>query len=105
VGVVERELLDRARDAEVARRRDYYRRLELVAELDRLGVAEVTGDRGTVRLLQSQWNVDHGEAKRLLDEAGDLVARRSWQGEPLPPRLPCTGSAVVAGAVGPGTSR
>ncbi|GAA4781191.1 HNH endonuclease signature motif containing protein [Actinomycetospora chlora] len=102
VGVVERELLDRARDAEIARRRDYYARLELVAELDRAAVAEVTGDRGTVRLLQAQWNVDHAEAKRLLDEAGDLVARRSLQGERLPARFPCTAAAVAVGAIGPG---
>jgi hypothetical protein len=102
VGVVERELLDRARAVEIARRRDYYARLELVAELDRAAVAEVTGDRGTVRLLQAQWNVDHGEAKRLLDEAGDLVARRSLQGERLPARFPCTSAAVAAGAIGPG---
>ncbi|GAA4782654.1 HNH endonuclease signature motif containing protein [Actinomycetospora chlora] len=102
VGVVERELLDRARAAEVARRRDYYARLELVAELDRAAVAEVTGDRGTVRLLQAQWNVDHAEAKRLLDEAGDLVARRSLPGERLPARFPCTAAAVAVGAIGPG---
>ncbi|WP_345411285.1 HNH endonuclease signature motif containing protein [Actinomycetospora chlora] len=99
---MERALLDRARDAEVARRRDYYARLELVAELDRAAVAEATGDRGTVRLLQAQWNVDHGEAKRLLDEAGDLLPRRSLQGERLPARFPCTSAAVAAGAIGPG---
>ncbi|WP_345411162.1 DUF222 domain-containing protein, partial [Actinomycetospora chlora] len=101
VGVVERELLDRARDAEIARRRDHYRRLELVAELDRQGVAACTGDRGVDRLLQVQWNLDKAQVQRLVDEAADLIARRSLQGEPLPPRLPCAAAVAAEGAIGP----
>jgi hypothetical protein len=101
VGVVERELLDRARAVEVARRRDHFARLELVAELDRQGVAARTGDRGVDRLLQVQWNLDKAQVQRLVDEAADLVARRSLQGEVLPARLPCTAAVAAAGAVGP----
>jgi hypothetical protein len=101
VGAVERELLTRARDAEVTRRRDHFARLELVAELEPHGVAQATGDRGTARLLQSHWRLDHAGAQRLVDEAADLTERRSLSGEPLPPRLPCTATVAAAGEIAP----
>ncbi|MDD7921622.1 HNH endonuclease signature motif containing protein [Actinomycetospora callitridis] len=96
LGVVEREALDRARTRLVALRAEQFRLLGDIAELERLGVAEQTGDRSAVRLLQECGNVDQPEAKRLVGEAADLTARVSLRGEPLPPRLPVT--AIVAGS-------
>ncbi|WP_433026391.1 DUF222 domain-containing protein [Actinomycetospora sp. CA-053990] len=96
LGVVEREALDRARTRMVALRAEQYRLLEDIAELERLGVAEQTGDRSAIRLLQECGTVDQPEAKRLVGEAAELTARVSLRGEPLPPRLPVT--ATVAGA-------
>ncbi len=96
LGVVEREALDRARTRLVALRAEQYRLLEDIAELERLGVAEQTGDRSSIRLLQESGNVDQPEAKRLVGEAADLTARVSLLGELLPPRLPVT--ATVAGS-------
>ena len=40
VGLVEREALDAARAEQIAAYQAYYRRLERIAELDRLGVAQ-----------------------------------------------------------------
>jgi hypothetical protein len=51
LGVVEREALDRARTRLVALRAEQYELLEDIAELERLGVAEQTGDRSSIRLL------------------------------------------------------
>ncbi|GAA4886990.1 HNH endonuclease signature motif containing protein [Actinomycetospora straminea] len=101
VGPAEREALDRARRRLVASRREYYRRLEDVAELDRLGVALQTGDRVVDRLVGDLGLVDRAEAKRWVDEAEDLVPRRSLQGELLPPRYPCTALALAEGRTGP----
>ena len=45
VGVLNRAALEAARAEEIATNQAYYRRLERIAELDRLGVAQATGDR------------------------------------------------------------
>jgi hypothetical protein len=52
VGQVEREALDRVRDGITAPRAAQYRLLEDIADLQRLGVAQQTGDRFTDRLVQ-----------------------------------------------------
>ena len=101
MGWVEREALDRARERMVARRATYYRRLEDIAELDRLGVAQHTGERTTERLVQDLWRIDLAEARRLVAESDDLTPRTSLQGQPLPPRLPCTAGVLAAGRIGP----
>jgi hypothetical protein len=101
LGVVEREALDRARTRLVALRAEQYRLLEDIAELERLGVAQQTGDRATPRLLQDLSTLDLHEAKRLTDESADLAPRRSLLGEPLPPRLPVTATVYASGEIGP----
>jgi hypothetical protein len=99
VGVAERELLERTRARLVARNAEHYRLLVDVAELDRRGVAERTGDRLVERLVQDLGRCDRAEATRLVDEARDLVARVGLSGESLPPRLPCTAAALAVGAI------
>ncbi|MDD7924752.1 HNH endonuclease signature motif containing protein [Actinomycetospora chibensis] len=99
VGAVEREALDRARTRMIALRAEQYRLLEDIAELERLGVAQQTGDRSSVRLLQECGNVDAPEAKRLVSEAADLTARVSLRGELLPPRLPVTATLAGSGQI------
>lgn len=101
LGPVERETLERARLGEIARRREGYRRLEQVAELDRAQVAEASGDRSTARLLEALWRVPAADAKRLVAEARDLCPRTSLPGQPLPPRLPSTATVAAAGEIGP----
>ena len=67
LGVVEREALDRARTRLVALRAEQFRLLGDIAELERLGVAEQTGDRSSIRLSAAcRGNVDQPEAKRLV---------------------------------------
>ncbi|MFC5142485.1 DUF222 domain-containing protein [Actinomycetospora rhizophila] len=100
VGPAERELLERTRTRLVARNVEHYRLLVEVAELDRQGVAERTGDRLVERLVQDLGRCDRAEAMRLVDEARDLVPRVELSGEPLPPRLPHTAAALAAGAIG-----
>jgi hypothetical protein len=80
LGVVEREALDRARTRLVALRAEQYRLLEDIAELERLGVAQQTGDRATPRLLQDLSTLDLHEARRLTEESADLAPRRSLLG-------------------------
>ncbi|WP_328310671.1 HNH endonuclease signature motif containing protein [Actinomycetospora sp. NBC_00405] len=101
VGVVEREALAAARAEEIAGNQAYYRRLERIAEMDRLGLAAVTGDRSTERLLQESWRLDPSKAGRLVAEAEDLAPRLSLHGQPLPPRLPCTATVLASGEVSP----
>ena len=101
VGLVEREALDAARAEQTAAHQAYYRRLERIARLDRLGVAHMTGDRSTARLLQENWRLDPSKAGRLVAEAEDLAPRLSLQGQPLPPRLPCTATVLASGEISP----
>jgi hypothetical protein len=101
VGVVEREALAAARAEEIAGNQAYYRRLERIAEMDRLGLAQVTGDRSTERLLQENWRLDPSKAGRLVAEAEDLAPRLSLHGQPLPPRLPCTATVLSSGEISP----
>ncbi|WP_433786280.1 DUF222 domain-containing protein [Actinomycetospora sp. CA-101289] len=102
VGPVEREALDRFRERYVALRREQYRLLEDVADLQRLGVAQQTGDRFTERLLQDLGRLNRRDADRLVDETADLVPQLALSGQPLPPRLPCTATVYAAGEIGPG---
>ncbi|WP_345425499.1 DUF222 domain-containing protein, partial [Actinomycetospora chlora] len=99
VGGVEREALERARTRRVVVNAEHHRLLVEVAELERLGVAEQTGDRRVERLVAEVFRVDPGEARRLVDEARDLVGRRSLLGEPLAPRYPHTAAALAVGAI------
>ncbi|WP_328305294.1 HNH endonuclease signature motif containing protein [Actinomycetospora sp. NBC_00405] len=101
VGLVEREALDAARAEQTAAHQAYYRRLERIAHLDRLGVAHVTGDRSTARLLQENWRVDPATAGRWCDEAEDLAPRMTLHGQPVPPRLPCTATVLASGEISP----
>ncbi|MDD7941669.1 DUF222 domain-containing protein [Actinomycetospora lutea] len=99
VGAVERELLERTRTRLAARNAEHYRLLVEVAELDRQGIADRTGDRLVERLVQDLARCDRAEAVRLVDEARDLVPRPALSGEPLPPRLPHTAEALSAGTI------
>ena len=101
VGVLEREALEAARAEQVAANQAYFRRLEHVAGLGRLGVAEQTGDRSVERVLQDIWRVDPSVSGRWVAEAGDLAPRLSLHGQPLPPRLPCTATVLAAGEISP----
>ena len=65
LGVVEREALDRARTRLVALRAEQFRLLEDIAELERLGVAEQTGDRSSIRRAAGLQHPRSPEAKRL----------------------------------------
>ncbi|MEJ2860107.1 HNH endonuclease signature motif containing protein [Actinomycetospora flava] len=101
MGAAEREVFDRARAHVIAQRRGYYQRLQDIAALDELGAVSSTGYRSLPNLVADLDNVDHPEAKRLVDEAGDLCARTSLSGEVLPARLPATADALAAGLVDP----
>ncbi|MEJ2888097.1 DUF222 domain-containing protein [Actinomycetospora aeridis] len=100
VGAAERALLARTRARFAARGVEHYRLLEDVAELDRAGVADRTGDRLVERLVENLARCDRREATRLVDEARDLTPRVATSGEALPPRLPHTAAALADGAVG-----
>ncbi|MEJ2887951.1 HNH endonuclease signature motif containing protein [Actinomycetospora aeridis] len=100
VGAVERELLARARTRLHARGAEHYRLLEDVAELDRVGVADRTGDRLTERLVETLARCDRREANRLVEQARDLVPHAGIGGQPLPARLPHTSTALAAGEIG-----
>ncbi|GAA4910552.1 uncharacterized protein DUF222 [Actinomycetospora succinea] len=100
-GVAERDALGRASASVLAQRRAYFQRLESIAALDELGVAEHTRYRSTESLIADRDNLDFADAKRLVAEAEDLCARRSLLGEALPARLPCTGAALAAGVIDP----
>jgi hypothetical protein len=102
LGAAEREALERTRARLIAVRVEHFRLLEDVAELERLGVAEKTGDRSTGRLLQELGLLDAPEATRWVEEAADLTSRLSLRGELLPPRLPCTATVAACGGLGPG---
>ncbi|MDF2978240.1 MAG: protein of uncharacterized function, partial [Actinomycetospora sp.] len=102
VGPVEREALDRVRERFAALRAAQYRLLEDIADLQRLGVAQQTGDRFTERLLQELGRLNRRDADRLVDESADLVPQLSLSGEPLPARLPATATVFAAGEIGPG---
>ncbi|MDD7936997.1 DUF222 domain-containing protein [Actinomycetospora lutea] len=101
VGVPEREALDRARTHLIAQRCAYFQRLEDIAVLHELGTAVSTGYRSTEALLADRDNLDHAEAKRLVDEAEDLCARVSMHSELLPARLPATAEGLSAGEIDP----
>ena len=101
VGAVERDALDGARAELIAQRRAYFRRLEMVAALAEMGTAVSAGYRTTEAMIADRDNLDHVDAKRLVAEAADLVARASLLGEKLPARLPCTGAALADGVIDP----
>jgi hypothetical protein len=98
-------LLEELREAEADFRRSYARVLSVVAELDAERAGAVAGFGSTARLLSGVLNLSKGEAKARVDQAEQLIPRRSLTGEMLPPSLPATAAELVAGELGPGQLR
>jgi hypothetical protein len=93
-------VLDTAREDIVAARRARHQLLVRVRELHDSDAAALTGYRSTKRLIAQLWNLDAGEASRLVADAEVLVAQTSVTGEPLAPVLPATAAASLDGSVG-----
>ncbi len=98
-------LLEGLRAAEADLRRSYARVLSVVAELDAERAGAVAGFGSTARLLSGVLNLSKGEAKARVDQAEQLMPRRSLTGEELAPRLPATAAGLAAGELGPGHLR
>lgn len=98
-------LLEGLREAEADLRRSYARVLSVVAELDAERAGAVAGFGSTARLLSGVLNLSKGEAKARVEQAEQLMPRRSLTGEELAPRLPATAAGLVAGELGPGHLR
>ncbi len=77
----------------------------MVAELDAERAGAVAGFGSTARLLSGVLNLSKGEAKARVDQAEQLMPRRSLTGEELAPRLPATAAGLAAGELGPGHLR
>jgi hypothetical protein len=98
-------LLTGLREAEADFRRSYARVLSVVAELDAEQAGAVAGFGSTARLLSGVLNLSKGEAKVRVEQADQLMLRRSLTGEVLIPRLPATAAGLAAGELGPGHLR
>lgn len=98
-------LLGALRDAEVELRRSYARVLSVVADLDAGNAGAVAGFGPTARLLAGVLNLSKGDAKARVEQAGQLMPRRSLTGEVLAPTLPATAIQLAAAAIGPGQLR
>ncbi|WP_285650103.1 HNH endonuclease signature motif containing protein [Actinomycetospora sp. NBRC 106375] len=101
LGERERAALAALQVAERSRRRDWFARLEQIAELERLGVVAATGHRSLGGLVAELLRVTRAEATRLVAETHDLTARTSLLGQPLPPRYPATAAGAAAGDITP----
>ena len=93
-------VLDAAREDIVAASRARHQLLVRVRELHDADAAATTGYRSTKRLIAQLWNLDAGEAARLVADAEVLVAQTSFTGEPVAPVLPATAGAAASGALG-----
>jgi hypothetical protein len=98
-------LLDSLRNAEAEMRRAYARMLTVVAELEHEKAGAATGFGTTARLVAGVLNLSRGEARARVEQAGQLVERRSLSGTVLPPLLPATATALAAGSIGPAQLR
>lgn len=72
---------------------------QLVAEIDRRGLAGEYARQTTPNLLSHLLRVTPGEARVRVARARDLGPRRGLTGEPLEPILPFTSDAVRAGTI------
>jgi hypothetical protein len=93
-------LLDSLRDTEAELRRSYARMLQVVAELEHEKAGAAAGFGTTARLLAGVLNLSRGEARVRVEQAGQLVERRSLTGTALPPLLPATAAALATGSIG-----
>lgn len=98
-------LVDELREAEAALRHSYARVLDVVAQLDAENAGTVAGFGTTARLLAGVLNLSRSEARTRVEQAGQLMPRRSLTGTPLPALLPATAAELAAGRIGPGQVR
>ncbi|MBW0131464.1 HNH endonuclease signature motif containing protein [Pseudonocardia oceani] len=70
-----------------------------IATLDDQGAFLTRGYRSTARALADLLHVDHLDARRRTTVAGDVHARTTLDGTPLPARLPATAAAFADGDI------
>lgn len=79
--------------------------LDLIAEVELRRIAAREGFGNTQRLLVGMLRLSASEARRRVDHAAQVGARRALTGEIPPPRLPVTAAAPAAGHIGAGQLR
>jgi Domain of unknown function (DUF222) len=105
VGCDDAGLQDQIRDIESVSRMLHAVMLEAVAELDSRHIAAATGFGSTKRLLAGTLHLSATEAATRVAHAAQLAPRRTLGGAVLPPVLPNTAAALVAGEIGPAQVR
>lgn len=103
--VSDAELRDGLRQAEVELRQAYSRMVDVVAEVESRGMATNEGFRDSAALISRMLRISAAEARDRVEHAGQLAARRSTAGVPLPVQLPATAAALRTGEVGVGQLR
>ncbi|MFD9892734.1 DUF222 domain-containing protein [Amycolatopsis sp. NPDC059027] len=93
-------LLDRLFDSERIQRREAAVQGEVLAELQRRGVQDVTGYSNLARLLHETLNIPLAEAKTRATRALALNASHDLTSGEQPPAAPATAQAAAEGAVG-----
>ena len=101
---IDADALSHAERIELLKRRECWRRRlpagehALLAELAYAPVEEIGGRPAHV--LADRLRIYRRDAKRRIEEAFDLSARRALTGQPLPPKLEATAAGQRAGLIG-----
>ncbi len=98
-------LRDQVRDIEPVSRMLHSVMLEAVAELGSRTIAASAGFGTTKRLLAGMLHLSATEARTRVAHATHLAARRTLNGEVLPPKLPNTAATLATGEIGPAQVR
>src|ERR1700712_794342 len=92
-------LLAELREREVLLRRQATADQELLAELERRGVASRLSMPSTAAMLQAMLLISPHEAKRRMQDAAIFASRVSVAGQVLPPERPLVARAQAAGVL------
>jgi hypothetical protein len=94
------ELLNLLRELEVDRRRQPVAEYRLIQTLRNRCEPTDVGAKNWSEVLQQRLRISTHEARRRLDEAGDLATRTAFTGEQLEPVLPNVAKRQTAGEIG-----
>jgi hypothetical protein len=95
-------LLDTLREKEMSRRRWYLDELRLISEIDARGIATRRGCHiGVGALVREMFNVNPGEARRMLAHAEALCGSITPSGARIEAKLPVVAETLAEGVIGP----
>ncbi|WP_130346507.1 DUF222 domain-containing protein [Herbihabitans rhizosphaerae] len=93
------QLIERLREIETESRQLDYERLQVVHEIDELGLAKEMGCYSTASFLRDAVRISPADARRRVADANALFGSTTLTGQPIEAQLPLAAKALAEGVI------